>query len=214
MLNFRTVGPDGVPPPPPHLPTPPPAEGCWDPRGVACQRLTALFLWTGVQKQLCLGCTCCSCQVVIFEKLLVVQDTQTHTHIHTLSLSLSLPSVYTVRHRRQERMRGLCCWFITLLTVRRVWETLLPCSDEDEDSVTPSTVQYFNHTGNLRSAVIYLTCLVLVDGTRWCLRVHCLFPALSQQPLAERQEHHRDGSPVYHHPTPVWSCAGIQSDEI
>lgn len=87
MLNFRTIGPDGVPPPPPP---PPPAEGCWDPRGVACQRLTALFLWTGVQEQLCLGCTCCSCQVVIFEKLLVVQDTQTHTRTYTHSHCVSL----------------------------------------------------------------------------------------------------------------------------
>lgn len=40
---------------------------------------------------------------------------------------------------------------------------------------------------------------VLVDGTDCCLCVHCLFPALSQQHLPERQEHHQDTSPVYHH---------------
>ena len=66
---------------------------CSDTHAVACQQLTTLFLWTGVQKQLCLGCTCCWCQVVIFEKLLVVQDT--HTHMHTHSVSLFAICVYS-----------------------------------------------------------------------------------------------------------------------
>lgn len=139
---------------------------------------------------------------------------------HTHSLSLSLPSVYTVRHRQQGRMRGLCCWFIKLMTVRRVWETLLPCSDVDENSFMPSTstVQNFNHAVNLSSAVIYLLCLVLVDDTDCWLCVHCLIPALSQQPLAERQEHNQDRSPIHHNidshsfqATTVWGCVGMHS---
>lgn len=132
-------------------------EGCWDPRSPVCQQPMTVFLWTGVQKRLCLGYTCCWCQVVIFGGL---------------SLTLSLFAICVVQSGTGAGGDwGGCCWFIKLPTARRVWETLLLCS-EDENSerrtiILPSTsccaVHFCSSTYVICLVVVYDWALTLTD---------------------------------------------------
>lgn len=105
-------------------------EGCWDPCSPVCEQPMTVFLWTGVQERLCLGYTCCWCQVVIFGGLSL-----------SLCLSLSLPSVSYSQAQAPGEIEGVVvdssnCWqpgecgklySCVLMKMRTQWEEPSSC---------------------------------------------------------------------------------------